>query len=103
MEGALHRLIVQIGEAASAAFRDSVRLVTFIGETITEFASALCKPRRIDRIHIIHRQNMLHRTTTSLITSHFPYRYRISSAPITPKNRHGARQKDASFPSRASR
>ena len=58
MEGALHKLIVQIGEAAFAVFRDSVRLVTFIGETIAEFASALCKPRRIRRKETLYYMNL---------------------------------------------
>ena len=58
MEGALHKLIVQIGEAAFAVFRDSVRLVTFIGETIAEFASAFCKPRRIRRKETLYYMNL---------------------------------------------
>ncbi len=58
MPGAGHKLISQIGDAAVNAARDSVHLITFTGETISEFFSALRRPRLIRRKETLYYMNL---------------------------------------------
>ena len=58
MRGVARKLIAQVGEATADAARDSVQLITFTGETISEFVSALRHPRLIRRKETLYYMNL---------------------------------------------
>lgn len=58
MKGVGHKLIVQVGDATIDIVRDSLHLILFTGETISEFFSALRHPSRIRRKETLYYMNL---------------------------------------------